>query len=170
MKFKDELINLDACQEAIEWVGDKTKQEAFETCERGDWMLWYIAKTNMVDIRTLVGIKIECASLVKHLMKHQRSLKALEVGERFSKGLASLEELKDAVDDAYTAYIEAHADAAYAAYAAAFAAAYAYVADFADSVADAANSVADAVNATKRKEVLKQCADIVRRYVKQIKK
>ena len=161
MKFKDELIDLNVCQDAIEWVGDKTKEEAFATCERGDWMLWYIAQTNMVDIRVLVGIKIECASLVKHLMEDQRSLRALEVGERFSKGLASLEELKEAADDAFAA-ADASA-AAYAAYAAADSVVNAAYGD-ADSVAYAAYADA-AADVARRKEVLKQCADIVRKHI-----
>jgi len=71
-----------------------------------------------------------CARQVQHLMTDQRSIKALDVAERYANGEASDEELKAAKDNASAA-----SDAAYAAYAvyavydaaydAAYAAAYA---------------------------------------------
>jgi hypothetical protein len=39
MSFRDILIAKRACSEAIEWVGDRTAQEAWDECPRGDWML-----------------------------------------------------------------------------------------------------------------------------------
>jgi len=44
MKFKDWLIKQDACGEAINWVGNMSEREAWENCERADWMLWLLAK------------------------------------------------------------------------------------------------------------------------------
>ena len=43
MKFITRLKRLDACSEAIEWLEEKgidTIEEAWQRCERGDWMLW----------------------------------------------------------------------------------------------------------------------------------
>ena len=31
------LIELDACREAVEWVGDMDPETAWNTCERPDW-------------------------------------------------------------------------------------------------------------------------------------
>ena len=40
MKFKEYLININACREAIDWVGDMDPETAWVTCRRGDWMEW----------------------------------------------------------------------------------------------------------------------------------
>jgi hypothetical protein len=44
MSFKEQLIKINACDEAIKWVGDRTLTEAWSECPRGDWMLWGLAK------------------------------------------------------------------------------------------------------------------------------
>ena len=30
-----------ACDEAVIWIANKSTQEVWETCERGDWLLWW---------------------------------------------------------------------------------------------------------------------------------
>ena len=130
------LKTIRACESGQEWAdGQADYKTAWDTCERGDWMIW-IASKQLADNRKLTGAKAECAGLVEHLMKDERSVNAVRVAERFGRGEATEEELRVAADAAYAA----------AAYAAAYAAdAYAY---------------ADA-----RKETLKKCADIVRKWV-----
>ena len=44
MTFKQLLRELDACQEAIDWVEDKTIEQAVEQCDRGDWFRWLASK------------------------------------------------------------------------------------------------------------------------------
>ena len=136
--FSKQLEDLSACSEAVVWVGEKTLEQAWAECNRGDWMLWLAQKSN-VDIKILTLAKVRCASLVKHLMRDERSLEALKVAERFAHGKATRKELADTADAA--------ADAAYAA--AAYAAAAVAVA-----VADAA-----------RKDVLEKAADICRETI-----
>jgi len=140
--FKDKLEEMNACPEAIDWVGDKTLKQAWDQCERGDWMMW-LAK--------------RCAArLVEHLMTHERSLKALDVADGFSKGKATEHNLKEAAAAAY--------HAAYAAYDAAYDAGDAY--DDADAyhAAYAAYGAVNAVNAD-RDDALKKCADICREMI-----
>lgn len=36
------LESLDACAEAREWVGERSLQEAWDVCERVDWMRWLL--------------------------------------------------------------------------------------------------------------------------------
>jgi hypothetical protein len=43
-KFQDSLKALKACRRAVDWVGDRTASQAWDECERGDWMLWYAIK------------------------------------------------------------------------------------------------------------------------------
>jgi hypothetical protein len=43
--LRERLTSLDACKEAMDWVGDMSYHEAWLKCERGDWMVWYLART-----------------------------------------------------------------------------------------------------------------------------
>ena len=139
-----EIKNLNACEEAVKDAHNfKTSKKLWTACVRGDWMLWLIGRTidrsNEVALRKLTLVKARCAKLVIHLMKDERSRKAVEVAERFGLGQATRDELDTSAADASAA----DADAAYAAYAAAAYAAYA--------AAYAA-----------RAKTLQQCADIIR--------
>jgi len=131
MKAQNLLIKLDACQEAIEWVGDKDLKEAWETCPRGDWMLWLAAMLK-VNHRTLTLAKGRCAETVVHLMKDKRSINAVNAAIAYGNGKINNEELAAAA----AAAAVANADSL-AAYAYADAAAYAY----ADAAAHAAARV-----------------------------
>ena len=150
------LKKLLACSEAVEYVKtQKSSKDAWMNCERGDWMLW-LAKRLDVDDRKLTLAKATCANQVRHLMKDQRSLNAIDACFRYANGEITREELNAASSYAYDAY------AAAAAAAAADDAAYAYAAAAAaDDAADAADAVAAAITST-RMESLKKSADICR--------
>ena len=47
LTFRDELIALRACPEAVKWVGDRTREQAWAECERGDWTLGYAAAAGL---------------------------------------------------------------------------------------------------------------------------
>jgi hypothetical protein len=155
--LKQNLIKLKACSDAIEWVGDMSLKEAWNKCERGDWMLWlaFIMKDKLgwSDIKQITLAKVKCARLVQHLMKDERSLKALDIAEKWAKNEATDKELKAAAAAA------AAADVAAAAAAAVYAADVTAAAYAADVTATA--TAADAAYAA-RKDTLKQCADICR--------
>jgi hypothetical protein len=123
------LIELGACKEAREWAKDKTAQECWEQCHRGDWLLWW-AKKEGVGLRELTLAKGRCAETVIHLMKDQRSKKAVQAAIDYGNGLITDDQLRTAADAAYAAYAAYAADAAYAA-------ADAYAADAAYAAADA---------------------------------
>jgi hypothetical protein len=126
--MKEFLEKLNACDEAMDWIENRTIEQIVENCHRGDWFLW-LAKKIKVDLQILTLAKARCAKTVIHLMKDQRSVDAVLIAEKFGLGNASRDEL----DAAYAA-----AAAAYAAAAAAYAA-YAAYAD-ADSYAAAADA------------------------------
>ena len=44
MKFADKLIELDACEDAWEWVGNRELRRAWTECQRSDWMLWLLGE------------------------------------------------------------------------------------------------------------------------------
>ena len=185
MKIKDYisyLKELNACSEAIEWSKQfKTSQEAWNNCERGDWMLWLLdkqaGKPESKNRKKLVLAACRCARLsLKHIPKNEkRPLKAIQAAEKWAKGVSgvSLQDVKDtaayAADAAgYTAHLVGAA--AYAAYAAAYAAyAAAYAADAAAYTVGVAGYVAHAAahavgDADARVKTLKKCAGVVYKY------
>jgi hypothetical protein len=119
-------------------------------------MLW-LAQRLKVDDRKLTLAKFKCANQVRHLMKDQRSLDALDAAEKYGNGEISSDELNaayasasssSAASDAASAaaYASASSSAASdaasaAAYAAAYATAYAaaYVAARKESMKRSAN-------------------------------
>jgi hypothetical protein len=154
MNFKEFLISINACDEAREWVGDKTIKEAWEQCERGDWMLWLFRRADNFDKRSSTLAKGHCANTVRHLMKDGRSIAGVDAAISYGNGDIDDNQLSAAADAAAAAY----AAAAYAAYATdAAAAAYAAYA----AAADAYAAYAAAARIKNRKET----ADICRRYL-----
>ena len=141
--FKQYLESLKACDNAIEWAGDKPIEQVVAECHRGDWLLW-LAKKCGVELQPLTLAKGHCANTVRHLMTDERSVKAVDVAIAFGEGRATRDELDAAADAA----ADAACYAAYAAYAAADAAANAY-------------SAAYAIAHTNQQ----QTADICRKYI-----
>jgi len=166
--MKELLIKLDACEGAKEWAGNKSWEEIYNTCYRGDWLLWLFKKTNPDDLQLLTLAKGHCANTVRHLMKDERSIKAVDVAIAFGEGKATREELDTAAAYAYAAaaYAYAAADyaAAFAAYSTYSASAAAYAADaYSTYSASAAAYAADAADTKKENQQL--TADICRKYL-----
>ena len=174
--MKELLIKLNACDEAIEWAGDRTIEEIVKDCDRGDWLLW-LAKKIGIELQPLTLAKAHCANTVRHLMENERSIKAVDIAIAFGEGRATMEELNNAADAAdaaydavfyaatlYAAYFADAAivgDASYAAYAAATAAAYAA----GDAAGDAAYTTAASA---AKKQNQKETAEICRKYIGQL--
>ena len=131
------LTKLDACRAAREWAAGKTLEQAWAECPRGDWMLWLAGRMD-IDRKVLVHATCACARLaLPHVLAGElRPLKSIEAAEAWTRGEATIEDVRAA------------AEAARAARAAAAAAACA---------AEAA--------AEKRESKLAECADIVREHV-----
>ena len=147
--FKDLLIDINACEEARLWAGDRTIEEVLRDSWRGDWLLW-LAKKLDLPFNKLTLAKARCAKTVIHLMKDERSVDAVNVAEKFGLDECTLEELNNAYAAADAAAADADADAyaaaaAYTAYPV-YAAAYAYAAA-ADAYANAAAAAAAAADA-----------------------
>ena len=148
MNTMDQLLTkLGACQEAKEWAKGKTFEEIYNTCHRGDWLNWLFAKTNPEDVQLLTLVKGHQANTVRHLMKDERSLKAIDTAIAFGEGRATREELNNAAAAAF---------AASAARAASAAGAYAAV---------EAAEAAEASYANARQANLQLTADIFRKYI-----
>jgi hypothetical protein len=180
MTFQELLISLNACPEAKKWASDKTWEEVYKDCPRGDWLLWLFQKTNPDSLQELTLAKGHCANTVRHLIKDERSIQAMDTAIAFGEGKATREELNSAAatSAAADAADAAAADAADAADAAAYAAAYsAHAADAADAAhaadahtaayaaaysAHAANAVSAAADKRKNQQLT---ADVCRKYL-----
>ena len=60
MRFATLLRKRNACFHALTWVGNKTKKEAWEICERGDWMLWLMLYTLIHDVSLRKKVNAIC--------------------------------------------------------------------------------------------------------------
>ena len=116
--FQELLKKLHACSDAREWAGEMTIEQVAEKCHRGDWLLWLAKRVN-VDDRKLTIAKGHCANTVRHLMKDNRSVDAVDAAIAYGKGEITRDELNqyasaaDAADAAYAAAASAAAVAAY---------------------------------------------------------
>ena len=161
MKTIDELLRkLNACEVARDWAQGKTFEEVYTTCHRGDWLCWLFVRTNPKDLRILTLVKGHQANTVRHLMKDERSLTAVDTAIAFGEGRASREELSEAAARAAADAADAD-DAAWAAAEAAWEAAWA--ACIAASAAEAAYIGADAARARQSNRQL--TAEIFRKYI-----
>jgi len=175
------------CLEAREWLlRQPDARTAWETCRRGDWMLYQLGHARGVDRRQLVLAACECARLALRyvLAGEHRPRIAIETAEAWCRGEATTEQLRQAREAANcvgtavaalaaTAAVDAaYADAAYAD-AAAAAYAYATAADYAAASAAAAayasaSAAAAAANLddadASRLRSLEAMADIVRKH------
>ena len=113
-EFESYLRRIGACKEAREWAAGKTATKAWAECPRADWLLWWAAR-EQTERKLLVKVACLCArTALKYVPKGEdRPLKAIHTAERWCRGKATIEEVREA---AYSA------DAAYAATAAAYAA------------------------------------------------
>jgi len=162
MKAIEILREINACEEACKWIADKTLQEAWDTCHRGDWMLTYYSRKYPEKKRELTLAKGHCANTVRHLMTDKRSLAAVDAAIAYGNSECSDEDLKKAAAEAADAYSAASAAyAAEAAYAASYAAEAAYAAA---SAAEAAYAAASAAYSARLKNKL-ETANICREYL-----
>ena len=165
MKITD-LKQLEPCENGYKFAQSKNSLiDAWNTCERGDWMLWFAQKLNC-PLQLLTLAKGRCAETVMHLMRDERSRKAIKVAIDFGNGNASREELYAAAAAAYNAAAKAtdYAAAEYAAKTASYAASD-YAADAAASAAAyaaASDCTADDAADAARKENQLQTANICR--------
>ena len=120
------LALLKPCADAVALYSTyPTLQAAWDACERGDWMLWYLGRCG-VDRRRLVLAACACARLSLGYVPagEDRPRLAIETAERWARGeeRVTLDSVRRAADAAYNAAYAAdtaYATAAYAAYAAA---------------------------------------------------
>ena len=176
--FQEELRQLGACHEASEWVGERTREQAWADCERVDWLLWYAVRVGATR-QQVVTCACRFARLALQHTEDTRVLACIETTESWVRGEATLDDVRAAGSAAwsaayaadYAAYAVAWSatdSAAYAAYAArsdayaAYDAAYAAWSSAADSAADSAAYADYAAWSAAWFATRRQCCDVVR--------
>jgi hypothetical protein len=181
-QFAELLKELGACSEAVGWAQDKSFHVVWTTCKRGDWLLWLCGimadKRGWPTRKQLVLAACACAeTALKYVPAgEERPRKAIETARAWTRGEATIEEVRAAANAANAAYAAAYAAnaanaAANAAYAAAYAANAANAAYAANAAANAAYAAAYAAYAAAyaayaaNAAALKECADLVRVHI-----
>jgi hypothetical protein len=129
MNFKEKLIELDACDPALDWMdknGITTIGESWEKCPCGDWLLWVAARFGLTPERhkKIVLAACEIARMVlKYIPEGEnRPLRAIKAAEAWATGDGTIEDVRVAAYAADKAAAHAAKAAAHAANAAAHAA------------------------------------------------
>ena len=136
------LHRLGACSESLIWIEGRTPKQAWEACDRADWLLWWAAKTSVNSHQQVVLAACACARLaLRHVPPGEdRPQLAIEAAERWAAN-PNVRSRADA---------SAAAAAAYAAYAAAYAA-------YADAAAARARTLKEAAELVRG---LISCAEV----------
>lgn len=103
-----------ACATGVIWIQEhniKSLQEAWNVCNRGEWLLW-MAKKLGVDERKLTLCAALCAHTVVQHMEDPRSREAIRVAFLWGRGKATDEQLMAARDAARYAKARYHSEAA----------------------------------------------------------
>lgn len=184
----DILTKLHACRDGALFASRYPSiREAWDACERPDWLLWFAGRrlTGEGDSRTFVRIAIDVARLAlplfeRHVPKDMRVRDCIEVTQRWLDGKATAGDARAAADAAadaaYAARAATYADAddadaaAEAAYAANYAAYAAYAdadsSDAADAAAYSAGSACSAYSAhVSYADAKIKCCKIIRQYI-----
>jgi hypothetical protein len=149
--FYKTLEDLGACGEAVKWASGRSLKRAYTECKRADWMLWLFGKMcgkpGWPSRQKLVLAACDCAMIAaKWWPKGKEAVcqKAIDTARAWANGKATIEEVRNAAENAAYA-----ADAAYVAY-------------VAYAVAFAANAAADADDAA----YVVAYADDVRKHIR----
>ena len=177
-KLLELLRKKSACSDAVKWIGGKSLLTAWRTCPRADWMLWFAARAG-VKKETIVLAGCACARLaLKYVTAGEdRPRICIETTERWTRGEATIDEVRTARSAADASAADAYAADAYAADASAYAAyavdadayaadAYAYAAYAADAYAYTAYAADASGSGSAREQMQKQCANKVRKIIK----
>lgn len=84
--WSEELREMNACPDAVAWaerIADK--KTAWETCTRGDWMLWYVAKKG-VKREDLILALCACSRLVLPFADEDKAAVAIALAEQWAHG------------------------------------------------------------------------------------
>jgi hypothetical protein len=84
-----EFLNWLRCQSTytplLEWLSDRDLVTAWSECERADWMIWLLIRTDC-GLRVLTAAKAAAAEVARPRMVHPLSVSALDAAHAFGRG------------------------------------------------------------------------------------
>lgn len=85
----------DACSEGQQWATThcKSMQDAWDTA-RPDWVIWITTRPGVLKDTDLIRFSVWSTRQVQHLLKDERSLKALDVVDAYLRGEVTKEDVK----------------------------------------------------------------------------
>lgn len=89
MTFRQKLIAIGACDDAVAWVGDRTLEQAWAECGVPGWMMWLCRKTGLRDHHGLSIAAADIAESVWHLVQADAQLAcawAIDTARRHGRG------------------------------------------------------------------------------------
>lgn len=141
---RDKLHAMNACAYALDWIGERTIKQAWNECERSDWMCWLLRKIAPNDQRCRLTAA-DFAERVWHLIRDEPT----KLAAAWAIGAARRGD-RDEMDASYVATVDASYAASYAAYYAVYAASSYAPASAAYAAAVAAANVDAAADAAER--------------------
>lgn len=109
-QFDELLRRLHACEEARKWATGRTLRNAWDTCGRGDWLLWLAGrmegKRGWHTRQQIVLAACACAETALHYVPagENRPRLAIEVARRWAAGRAEIAEVRIAAASVSAAY------------------------------------------------------------------
>ena len=114
--FTEQLQQMDACQEAIDWVDGRSLRKCWQVADRSDWMLWLVDKLGICKAEQHELACDFAERALKYVPKGEdRPRLAIEAKRKWLKGEISDAELAAARNAAWDAAWDAAGDAALAA-------------------------------------------------------
>ena len=85
-QFTKWLESNNACSDAVIWIGKRSLKQAWDECERADWMLWYMCRAELATKRERIHIVCDCAATaLKYVPKGEdRPREAIEATRRYA--------------------------------------------------------------------------------------
>lgn len=106
MNYIEKIAMLEACDSSINWLESlnlPTLQDAWNACERGDWMSWLIEHTMKVgdtaQHEKLMMAFIECLGLCKMMIPEDLMERATETALAFVRREVSAEDILSLISD-----------------------------------------------------------------------
>src|SRR5271165_5649285 len=87
------LRKLNACEPAVNWVGDRDLKTAWEECPNIQWLLWFAGRSKKLPVYKLVLAACACARIsLKYVPAGEnRPRLAIEAAEGWAAGRVSVE-------------------------------------------------------------------------------
>ena len=98
-----QLVAIGACREALRWVNNRgitTLQEAWEQCQRADWLVWLAARVGVPETTLVLLLTLLARPVVPQILPgHKRLLECLALAEAWARGEVPSDKLREQAEE-----------------------------------------------------------------------